>query len=189
VSVTGTNLVMGPAELYIGAFGATEPADTAVATAPSSAAWTDLGGTLGGLTVNWAQEFAVLAADQIVDRAGSRMSSREFTAQTQMAEPTLENLVYAINGGTITSGSGFKKYTPGFTITATQPTYRALLIDGWAPGTSNQLRRRLIVRKILSTAAVGVAYSKDGQSVLPVTFTGHYVDGSIAPWVVVDATP
>lgn len=188
MSVTGTNLVMGPAELYLGAFGATEPADTAVGDPPSSAAWTDIGGTLGGATVNLGQEFAVLAADQIVDRAGSRMSNREISVQTQMAEPTLENLIYAINGGSITTGSGYKSYTPGFTITATQPNYRALLLDGWAPGTTNQLRRRFILRKILSTAAVGVAYSKDGQTVFPVTFTGHYVDGSTAPWKVTDET-
>lgn len=186
MSVTGANLVMGPGELYIAAFGATEPADTAVGDPPSSA-WTDLGGTVGGITTNLAQDFAVLAADQIVDRAGSRLTSREIAIQTQMAEPTLENLVYAINGGTLTTGAGYKSYVPAFTISSTQPTYRALMLDGWAPGTT-QLRRRFILRKILSTAAVGIAYSKDGQTVFPVTFTGHYVDASTAPWKVIDDT-
>lgn len=184
MAVTGQNLVMGPGELYLAAFGATEPADADVADPPASA-WTDIGGTVGGITTNIANEFAVLVADQIVDRAGSRQTGREISVQTQMGEPTLENLVYAINGGSITTGSGYKKFTPGYTISSTQPNYRALMLDGWAPG-AVQVRRRFILRKVLQTAAVGIAYSKDGQTVYPVTFTGHYVDESIAPWVVID---
>ncbi len=55
MGVTASNLILGPARLYIGAFGGAEPADSAVTpngvtTPPSSAVWTDVGGTDGGVT-------------------------------------------------------------------------------------------------------------------------------------------
>ena len=47
MSVTATNLCLGPGTLYTGAFGAAEPADADVNTTPEVSAWTDLGGTPG----------------------------------------------------------------------------------------------------------------------------------------------
>lgn len=182
------NLVMGPGTLFINDFDATEPDDTDVDTPPSSAAgWENMGGTVGGITVNYNQTFTELVMDQVVDVAGRRLTGRDVQIQTQLGEVTLENLRYALNDGIITTGAGFKKYAPAFTDSATQPAYRALILDGWAPG-ANQLRRRFISRRILSIAAVGVAYQKDGQTVYPVTFGAHYVDDETEPYVTIDAT-
>jgi hypothetical protein len=98
MGVTASQLIMGPGALYSGAFGATEPADTAIATAPSSATFTDVGGTLGGVKLKIEQKFKELEVDQIVDNVGRRLTMREMTISTEMAEPTLENLVLAANG-------------------------------------------------------------------------------------------
>lgn len=186
MAVVGTNLVQGPATLYKGAFGATEPADTAVNTTPPSSSWTDLGGTNDGVKLSIDQTYTELEVDQIVDRVGSRLTKRDFTVETTLAEPTLTNLSIALNGGTSASGAGYSSFEPSFASSATQPTYIALLFDGWAPG--GAYTRRVIVRKALSTDATELAYTKDKMTVYGVKFAGHYVSASIAPIHITDQT-
>lgn len=183
--VSTTNLIMGPATLYIGAFGAAEPADTDINTTPASSAWTDLGGTQDGVKLTVDQTYTELTVDQIVDAAGSRLTKRLFTIETSLAEPTLENLKYILNDGTAASGSGFKSFEPIYASSATQPTYRAVLLDGYAPG---QLRRRFIIRKCLSDDKVESTYKKDAQTLFTVKWSGFFVTSSIAPFKLVDAT-
>ena len=185
MAVTTTNLIMGPATLYVGAFSAVEPADTAVNTTPAASAWTDMGGTDGGVKLSIDQKYTELSVDQIVDRVGSRLTAREIMVATNLAEPTLANLSTALNGSTQATGAGFANLEPLYASSATQPTYIALLFDGYAP---NGFRRRVIVRKTLSTAKVETEYTKDKQTFFPVEFTAHYVTSSIAPFKVIDQT-
>jgi hypothetical protein len=191
MSVTVTNLILGPGTLYQGAFGNTEPSDANVnVSPPNSGTWTDVGGTLNGITVSIDQTYTELQVDQLVDSVGRRLTKREFLVTTQMAEPTLNNLTLALNGSTSTSGTTSSSGTystvePLFATSATQPTYAALLVDGYSP---NSLRRRAIFRKCLSTAKVDTSMDKSKQTVFTVTFNGHYVSSSIAPIHVVDQT-
>lgn len=185
MAVVTSNLIMGPGELYSGDFGATEPLDTAVETAPG-VAFTDVGGTSDGVNLSINQEYTPLAVDQIVDVPERRMTSREFTIATNLAEPTLDNLALALNEDpavALTEGAGFRKLSPKNDNSATQPVYKALLFDGFAPAGFN---RRVIGRKMLSTNNVETAYSKSNQTVFAVTFSGHYVSASIKPFVVID---
>lgn len=183
-AVSTSNLLLGPGTLYYGDFGATEPADTAVATAPDSGDWTDVGGTNDGVTLSIEQEYTELTVDQIVDRVGSRLTNRTMTVATNLAEPTLENLSLVVNGGgTVSSGSGYKSFSPANDTSATQPTYCALIFDGIAPGGGI---RRVFGRRMLSTENVEFAYSKEDQTVFSVTFTAHYVSNSITPFKIVD---
>lgn len=188
MSTTVTNLIQGPATLYIGAFGAAEPEDTAVATPPVSPAWKDCGGTSGGLTLSINQTYSQLSVDQIVDTPESRLTGRVITVATSLAEGTLTNLKTVLNGGTVTDDAvaHTQTYDPDIADSATQPDYAAIIFDGWAPAL---LRRRVVVRKVLSTAEVGIAYTKDGQTLFPVTFTAHYVDSTTPLFHVCDAVP
>lgn len=185
MAVVTTNAAQGPGTLYIGLFGATEPADTAVNTTPASSAWTDLGGTQDGVKFTVDQTYSEMEFDQIVDRVGSRLTKRDFMVETSLGEVTMANFTYALNGGTTASGSGYKSYEPTFDSSATQPTYRALIIDAYA---ENSYRRRIIVRKALSTDATEMSYTKDKQTLFPVKFAAHYVSSAIAPIHIVDAT-
>lgn len=187
MAVTATNIVQGPATMYTGAFGAIEPLDTAVNSVPASSAWTDVGGTNDGVKMSIDQTYVELEVDQIVDRVGSRLTKRDFTISTTLAEPTLTNLSLVLNGGTAASGSGYSSFEPSFASSATQPTYKALLFDGWAPG-NGEFTRRAIVRKVLSVKATELAYTKDKMTVFAAEFAGHYVSASIAPLHVVDET-
>lgn len=188
MSVTATNLIQGPGTLYTAAFGATEPVDTAVASAPGGA-YTDLGGTQGGVQLTIAQEYKELEVDQVVDVPGRRLTKRDVMIKTNLAEPTLANLALILNGGTSstggTAGTSYAAYDPAMDTAATQPTYTSTLFDGYAP---NNKPRRVIVRKVLSIDSVGAAYKKDDQTVFPVSFAAHWVSTSIKPFHVVDST-
>lgn len=192
MAATVANLVQGPATLFIGAFsltGAFEPADAAVNTAPASSAWTDLGGTTDGCTLNINQEYKELEVDQVIDVAGRRLTKRDMSVKTNLAEPTLANLIYALNDGTAATGTGFSNYTPAFTDSATQPTYRALIVWGWAAaaGANNQSKRRMVIlRKVLSTDNVEFAYKKEDQTVFSVTWSVHYVSNTLSPFKIID---
>jgi hypothetical protein len=185
MSVTATNLILGPATLYIGAFGAAEPADTAVNTTPAASAWTDLGATDGGVKLTIDQKFTELTVDQIVDSLGRRLTQREIMVDTNLAEPTLANLSTSMNGGTSATGAGFASLDPLNVTSATQPTYIAVMLDGYAPA---GFRRRVIIRKALNTSSIQSAYAKDKETYIPVTFNGHYVSASITPFHIVDQT-
>lgn len=187
MGLTVTNLIAGPADLYVASFGAVEPTDAAINTVPASAVWTDVGGTNDGVKASIDQNYMKLEADQSVDVLGSRLTGREVIVETAIAEPTLANLVILLNGGTITASAAFQTYDPvnGDTA-ASQPTYRALLFDGWAPG-ATPLRRRVIVRKILSVeGAKDMAYKKDGQMFVPAKFLAHYVSASTRLFRIID---
>lgn len=183
--VDATNLIMGPGTLWTGAFGVSEPADTLLGlTSDPGAGWRDVGGTNDGVTLTIAQEFEELEVDQLVDVPERRRTKREFTIETNLAEVTLENLVLASNGGTINDAiTDIRVYEPQDGLAATQPTYSALLFDGYSPGGQ---RRRVIVRKALSTDDVETAYAKDDQTVYSVTFSAHYVSASIKPFKIID---
>lgn len=185
MSVTTTNLIQGPGTLYSGAFGATEPADTAVNTTPAASAWTDLGGTQDGAKLGVDQTYGELEVDQITLRVGSRLTKQDFTIETSLAEATLENLSLTLNGGTSASGAGWKSFEPNVSSSATQPTYFAIILDGYAPG---QYRRRIIGRRMLNTDSVELAYTKDKQTLIPAKFAGHYVSSVINPFHIVDQT-
>lgn len=185
MAVTPDNLIQGPATLYRGAFGAVEPADSSAAlnAAPAASAWTDMGGTTDGVKLSIENTYGELEVDQIVERVGSRLTKRQTTVETNMAEVTLNNLAYALNGGTQASGSGYQTYEPDAASSATQPAYSAVLFDGWAPGS---FRRRVLVRKVLSTDSIELAYTKDKQTVLAVKLSAHYVSPTVTPYKIVD---
>lgn len=176
--VTSTNLIQGPATVWAGGFGTAEPAT--VATSPG-AGYTDVGGTKDGVELTVADEYTVLDVDQIIYEIARRRTKRVVSVKTSLAEATLTNLAMAI-ANTAPAGNVL---TADDTLTAFAPAYSSLLVDGIAPG---GFRRRIIIRKTLPTDSVGMSYKKDGQTLLPVTWTLHWVSPSIAPFIITDAT-
>lgn len=178
MSVTSTNLIQGPATVYAGAFGVTEPAD--IGTTPSTG-WTDVGATKDGVELSVADEYAVLEVDQIIYEVGRRRTKRVVQLKTQLAEATLENLALAINNSA--PSSNLLEGDDG--LDAFAPDYGAILMDGISPG---GFVRRVIIRKTLATDSVGTAYKKDAMTLIPVTWTAHWVSSAIKPFDVEDAT-
>lgn len=179
MSVTSTNLIQGPATLYIAPFGTVEP--STVDTAPAGD-WVDVGGTREGVELIIAKSYAVLSVDQIVDEIGRTVTERKVSVKTVLAEATLANLSRVLNE----TAPAARVFTPDTGLDAFTPIYGALILDGIAPG---GVRRRITLRKTLAIDSVGSAYKKDGMTLLPVTFAAHWVSTSIPPFKVEDAAP
>ncbi len=176
--VTSTNLIQGPAVVYDGLFGATEPAS--IATTPATG-WTDVGGTDGGVTLNVNDEYSVLSVDQIVYEVARRRTSRVVQIVTNLAEPTLTNLAAQIANTAPVSNV----LTADDGLAAFAPAYRACLVDGIAPG---GFRRRITIRKTLPTENLGTSFQKDAKTLIPASWTAHWVSASIPPFKIEDAT-
>jgi hypothetical protein len=185
MAVTAANLAMGPGDVYVGSFGAPEPLDSQVNGTPAASAWTSVGGTMGGITVTFVTQWKELEVDQLVETPERRTTKREVQVKTRFAEVTFDNLVLALVGGTITPGASGTQdaYDPPTSDSSASPTYKAVIFDGVA---GNGLRRRLFVRKVLSTESVEAQNSKDDQQSYPVTFTSHYVDSVTKSWRLVN---
>jgi hypothetical protein len=119
-----------------------------------------------------------------------RLKRRHLEVDLSMAEPTLTNMLYALNSGELDSGSGYTSYSPPFLDRATPLTYRAVIIDGWAPGFSEvdgkHRRRRIILRKCLSIDDASLGYTKDKLTACNVKWTVHRVDGVTTPFKIID---
>lgn len=192
--VNAANLILGPARLYVGAFGAAEPADSAVtpnglSVPPSSSVWTDVGGTGGGVTFEADTTYADLQVDQVVMMVGARLTEMKMTVTAKLSEMTLQNMSFALNQlATPTVNTGYQTMDIPVGQTATQPTYAAMIVDGLAPYTSagTPALRRVIVRKVLSQTKIGLVYSKKDQESYDCTFTAYFVSSSLAPVHIVD---
>lgn len=178
MTVTSTNLIQGPATLYAGLFGATEPASISVT---PTTGWTDLGGTDGGVTLYDESEYSELLVDQVIERIESRRTSRAVSIGTNLAEVTLANLARAANN----TAPVANVLEPDDGAASFKPAYQAIILDGVAPG---GFRRRIILRKTLSTEAIETAYKKDEKGLIPVRFAAHWVSASIKSFRIEDAT-
>lgn len=183
-------VVMGAGTMYNGLYQAVEPLDTAVNSAPQASAWNNTGFTSDGITITINQEFAEMTVDQIADIIGRKMTQRSLEVQANLAEATLENFTLGFNSGTISTGAGFKKYTPIFNGTELQPTYFAVIFDGLAPANAAGVskRRRFILRRCLSIENIETSYKKGDMTLVPITVGVHYIDTVTAPFVIVDET-
>jgi hypothetical protein len=102
-TIDTTAILQGPCDVYVGAFGATEPV-AGTFTEPSSAIWTPVGATSGGVKLASAMTYKSIDVDQVPDEVGVRLTGRSSTVETQLAESTLANMKFLMNGGTITVG-------------------------------------------------------------------------------------
>lgn len=182
-------LVLGPGSIFLADFGAVEPTTTGT---PDPLVWTDLGGILGGVDLSIEEDYDIIELVQLPDTQIRRLKKRRLTVKTQLAEPTLQNLVYVLNELTIAvvSGAGYNSYSASLAVDPATPlTYRAVIVRGWKPGYNanrQHKRRTLIIRKGLSVDNVEISYKKDDQSTYTVTWACHYVDGSTSPFKVID---
>jgi len=109
-----------------------------------------------------------------------------------LEEATLNNLNLAMNQlSTQSAGTGYTVFDPLTSVTSLQPTYMAILIDGWAPTTGTtetECRRRMVIRKCLSSSKADLSYEKTKPVLYHTTWTGFWVSSSVAPFEITDAT-
>lgn len=179
-------LVQGPATVYVADYGSLEPGGP---TSDIPVEYLDMGTTLAGVNLTVKQTYESPEIVQEVHKAGTRLKKRELIVETSLAEPSLTALLYALNHGELASGAGYTSYTPPMIDRATPLTYRTVIIDGWAPGfkpNDQHKRRRIILRRCLSTQGTETAYTKDKLTAFSVQWDVHLVDANTAPFKVID---
>lgn len=188
MGVTSSNLVLGPCKLYANAFGAAEPADSQVTpngvTTPPGGSWIDVGGTNGGITFEADETYTDLTVDQITMPVGARLTDISFQVTAKLSEMTLANMNLALNQIAILgSGSGYATMDIPVGAASTQPTYAALIVDGFAPllSTGQPARRRIIVRKVLSKTKVMLTGDRKTQQEIDCAWTCYFISDSVLP--------
>lgn len=177
------SLVQGPATIYIGNYGSPEPSG-ATLWDPSATYWTSVGGTRGGVSIDIQQDWKTVELKQVADTTLRRLERRKITAKTTLAEPTLANVLYVLNGGTSATGSGWRTYEAPLAANESIPlSYYTILVYGWAP---NFKRRLVILRKCLSSEGTQLSYKKDDQTDLTAVWSVHNVSSSITPFKIID---
>jgi len=192
MGVNALNLVLGPARLYVNSFGAAEPADSAVTPngylTPPGGSWVDVGATDGGVNLEVDLTYTGLTADQVIMELGARLTDLKASVTAKLSEMTLNNLNTALNSIlSLGSGSGYQTGDLNVGTPATQPSYAALCIDGWAPMTAagTPALGRRIVRKVLSQTKVAETFDKKSQAGYECSWQVYYISPSLAPihWV------
>jgi len=145
VSVDVTNLLMGPCDVYVGVFGATEPT-LGTWTDVDTAIWTPAGATSGGVKLGVSIDTKVLEVDQVPDEVGVRVTGRKVSVETEMSEITLANMKFLMNGGTLAYGGSTVGST--WTITASTALFTSATDHTLAVGD------RVILGAITSTTGV-----------------------------------
>nr|WP_232246444.1 hypothetical protein [Kitasatospora mediocidica] len=150
-----------------------------------------MGGTDGGVMWEADNTYTALTVDQVIMDVGARLTEMKFTVTVKLSEMTLANLQASLNNiGTTSSGSGYSTLDINVGTSASQPSYAALIIDGWAPmlSTGQPALRRVIVRKVLSQVKAQLSFDKKTQQSLDCTFQAYFVSSSIVPVHIVDQT-
>lgn len=151
---------LGPGTLRSAPLATAEPADIVSAYA---AAWVDLGYTEEGSAFAYAlSSDNVLVAEEF-DPVRVVTTGRTATVAFALAQITAENLKRALNGGTITTGTGIVTFEPP----APGAEVRRML--AWD---SEDGQERWIFRQCFQTGNVEVARRKaPAKSTIPTTFT------------------
>jgi hypothetical protein len=155
-----TKVRVGPGKLYWGAVGATEPATLVTAWA---VAWTDLGYTVEGSSFTIAPSFEDIEVAEEFDPIDTQKTGQAMTVAFALAQLTAENLQLAMNGGTITTGTGEKTIEPPGSTAV--PTYVAL---GWR---STDAKEQFVWRRCLQTGDIEIARRKaPDKASIPASF-------------------
>lgn len=105
-------LALGPGQLFIGPLGTTEPSDLTTDWGSVSAGWVLLGYTDAGSEFKYSLATDAVEVAEELDPISNQTTGRTSTVTFALAEITATNLKRAMNGGTITSGSGIVTFEP-----------------------------------------------------------------------------
>lgn len=157
---TADAISLGPGTLYVAALGSTEPTDLATAW---PVAWTSLGYTNEGSEFSYELSTGPVEVAEELDPLKIVAEGREIKVSFALAEVTATNLKRAMNGGTITSGTGIVTFEPPDLGTEV----RTML--GFQ---SEDNQERWVWRQCFQTGAVGMERRKGtDKTTIPAEFT------------------
>jgi hypothetical protein len=142
---------LGAGKLKYAPLGTTEPSDLVTAWVSG---WVDLGYTHDGNQFSYALDTDKVEVAEELDPLQIVPTGRAIQVKFILAEITASNLKRALNGGTITTGSGFVTFDPPTITGAVRAMY------GWE---SDDLQERWIFRQCLSRSTVRRAPTRPGS--------------------------
>ncbi len=181
MAIVAGDIIVGPGKLRIAPLNTDDSLIVAGASPVWAPAWVDAGLTDDGLNLAIEKSYANHSVDQSPDWVASTITERHASIATNLVTTTLENLKSALNGGTITTGANWKKFEPNSDVIAVPETYVMLAIEG-----NNQSGKKVIVvvRRCLSVDNVSMPFKKDAKTMFSVSWAGHFVSDTTAPFVV-----
>lgn len=167
---TATNVIAGPAILYIAPTGTALPTLT---TLPSAAAWasasfTQPGYTDKGVEFVYTPTFKNIDVDEEMSPVNQLLTAEKAEIKVALAEATLNNLQITIPGSTITTSGGVSTLTFG-SPAQTAVTEYILAFQGPSP-VGNSDTAVLILYRVKNVAAVTAHYQRADKVVFAVTF-------------------
>lgn len=144
---------------------------------PWDSPWKAIGATKEGVTARFAREVTNITIEEVSQPVDQKTTSSGFTFTAQLSEDTLDTMLLAYGGGSITTIAasatvkGKKKL-----VIAEELTYISVGFESTAPPrvavTDETPWRRIAIDKVSSAAEVETPYRRaDGQRLYPVTFT------------------
>ncbi|MEV4179943.1 hypothetical protein AB0J28_00670 [Streptosporangium canum] len=105
-------IALGPGYLYVAVLGTAEPADLTTPWASVSPNWIHLGYTNEGSEFTYELSSEDVEVAEELDPVATALTGRNMGLGFALAQITATNLKYAMNGGTITAGTGIVTFEP-----------------------------------------------------------------------------
>lgn len=162
---------VGPGWLYVAPLGSTLPTDLATAW---DAAFVQVGYTEAGHEFEIAPEFEDIQVAEELSPIATYETARNYNVRFNMAEYTAGNLQTALNGGTITAGTGIVTFEPPDAGVFTE------VMLGWEA--SDGLQRR-VWKRCIQTGSIVISHNKaPARATIPVDFKVLIPTDNSAPW-------
>lgn len=174
-----TKVKSGPGKLYFAVVGAAEPADLTTAW---PVAWTQVGYTDEGHSFTYSPSFDDIEVAESLLPIRRVQTGLEMTVEFAAAELLASNIQKALNGGTITTGTGIVTFEPpAFEDVATR------VAIGWEADDASE---RWVYRKCVQTGDVELARRKaPDKTTVPMTFTLETPAGAVKPFKAILSNP
>ena len=164
-----SDVLIGTGVLYVGAKGSTFPTEdstTATAWADNDAAWTDVGYSEDGWSLEYDKTFEDIMVAEEIDPIKSVKTAQEIRLTGTLAQASMTGIKEAFGGGTITEddttdfASGFDTYTPPSTDDFTE---KSLMLVTEGPGGAI---RHFHIPRAVNVGAFTMSHQKAPQKVL-----------------------
>lgn len=153
-----TKVLVGYVDGYIAPEATTNPADTLALGGSWPAGWVHYGFTEEGVQLNWERDITPHYVEEQSIEVFNTIGNSTFSLEFAMAETTLENLRYAMGGGTITTQAAASGVIGKKTLVISEtPTVFAFGFEGL-----NYLgfHRRVIIPRVMSLGSLEVNYRR-----------------------------
>lgn len=166
---TITNVLVGPATLYLGPEAEAMPADSVMLGGDWGANWMHPGYTDEGLTFNFERDTEMHRVEEQSSPAVVTVNESELMIAVAFAEDTLENMKFAYGGGTITeTAAGSGQIGKKTLRLSDQLEVLALGFEGKNP---QGFYRRVYIPRVVSVGSVETPYRRsDSKRMYPAEF-------------------